>query len=172
MLKLACAFTLFLICCAPAFGQGASVARLRDVKSIYVAELGESEWAKVIREKLVRELAKRFKVVDTPAEADAVLGAAERAGTRNVDRQYANFKLEIATGSQVVISHSLAFSLRSKQRRALWSLKLDTANYHGQDEYHKALALAARVSGEVLKAFDQDGKRRANGARASPAVLK
>ena len=161
-LKLACACALLVICCAPAFGQAAGVARLRDVKSVYVAEMGKSVWAKAIRQELIGELAKRFKVVDAPAEADAVLDAAERAGTQNVDRQYQSLEhgMEARTGSQVVASRRLVFSLRSKQSRALWSLKLDPANYRGPDEAQRGRALADRVGSEMLKAFDKDSKRR------------
>ncbi len=160
-LKLACAFALLVVCSAPAFGQAAGVARLRDVKSVYVAEMGKSAWAKAIRQELIGELAKRFKVVDAPAEADAVLDAAEREGTQNVDRQYQSLEhdMEARTGSQVVNSRRLVFSLRSKQSRALWSLKLDPANYRGSSEAQRGRALAARVGGEMLKAFDKDTKR-------------
>lgn len=59
-------------------------------------------------------------MVYAPAEADAVLDAAEREGTQNVDRQYQSLvhDMEARTGSQVVASRRLVFGLRSKQSRA------------------------------------------------------
>src|SRR5205085_5475076 len=131
MLNLACAFALLALCSAPAFAQGGGVARLRDVRSVYVAESGKSEEAKAFRRELVNGLAKQFKVVDTPAEADAVLNAADKYGTKNVDRQYQDFNhdMEVRTGSAVVPSRRIEFRLQSKQNRALWSLKLDPNNY-------------------------------------------
>lgn len=161
MPKLICAIALLVLFSAPAFGHAQGPARLRDVRSVYVAELGKSEEAKAYRQQLVSELAKHFKVVDTPAEADAVLNAASKYGTQNVDKQYQDFgqDMEVRNGSQVVPSRRVVFSLRSKQNRALWSLKLDPSNYRGGDEAQRGRALAERVSREMLKAVEKDSKK-------------
>lgn len=164
MPKLVCAFALLALCSAPAYAQGGGVARLRDVRSVYVAQAGSSEEAKAFRREVVSELSKskHFKVVDAPAEADAVLNVVYEFGTKNVDWQYQDFNhdLETRTGSHVVPDRRVVFSLQSKQGHALWSLKLDPNNYYVKNDPQRGRAFADRVSRELLKAFEKDSRRR------------
>jgi hypothetical protein len=164
MLKLILACALL---CVSAFastpGQGNRAERLRDVNSVYVPEVGQTEKAKALRQEIVRKLSEsgRVKVVDTPGEADAVLSLSIKHGSKNVDWKYETFgDSTMQTSSRVVPSAEIMFRLHSQRRQSLWATRFDPESFHGKDEGQVARALGNRVSRELLKAIEKDGKRR------------
>src|SRR5712692_8575369 len=72
--------SLLLICFHATAGQTRKIERLREIQTIYVDKLGDSDGSKLIREKIINRLvgSKRVTVVNEPAQADVILtGAAE-----------------------------------------------------------------------------------------------
>ena len=164
MLNLIPAVALIFLAHAPGAEQNQKVVRLRDVSSVYVAELGKTEKAKALRQELIKGLSGsgRVRVVDTPAEADAVLSLSVRNGTKNVDQTFQTFGDGSGvwkTGSIVVPDTKIVFRLDSKQSRALWAVKLDYRRF-SRDDAKTARAMADRVSREFLKAFERESKSR------------
>ena len=97
----------------------------------------------------------------TSEEADAVLSASVRGGSKNVDRAYQPFGNEpMEVGSEVVPTEEIVFRLDSHQSRALWAVKLDARNLSGRDDRKTARTLANKVSRNFLKAFERAGKTR------------
>jgi len=163
MLKVVPAIALFFLTSAPGAEQSHKVERLGDVSSVYVAELGQTERAKALRQEIIRELngSKRVRVVDTPEEADAVLSASVKGGSKNVDRAYQPFGNEpMKIGSEVVPTEEIVFRLDSHQSRSLWAVKLDAQKFSGKDDKKSARMLANKVSRDFLKAFEKAGKAR------------
>ncbi len=148
----------------PAFAseQRSGVERLRQVNVIYVAELGQTEKAKALRQEIIKELAKAdfIRVVDTPEKADAVLTATVKHGSKNVDELSERFgEVGLQTGSQVVATEEILFRLDSAQKQTLWKAKFDSSSFSNPDEHRALRALAAKVSHSFQKALEKDGKK-------------
>jgi hypothetical protein len=154
---------MFCIFGTSALGRSTRVERLRNVSSVYIAGLGQTERAKALREKLTRELSEsgRIRVVDAPDEADAILSLSVRQGSKNVDSPFQSFAdPSIKTGSRVVPEAEIVFRLNNQQRQTLWAIKFDSENFRGKDDQLEVQALANNLSRELLKAIEKDRKRR------------
>src|SRR5262245_43913387 len=78
-------FVAIFLCLCGTLAAGQNIPTLKNVKKIYVAELGKQPESDMIREKIRLRLMKsgRFTVVDRPEDADATLTGA--AGLELVD---------------------------------------------------------------------------------------
>lgn len=163
MLKLVPVFALLFLISASATEQSSGVKRLREVGSIYVAEMGQTEKAKTLKQEIIKGLiaSKRIKVADTADEADAVLSVSVKHGSKNVDVTSQSFgDPTLKTGSKVVPIEELVFRLNTPENRDLWAAKFDSTSFSGDDEVQAARALANKVRREFLKAFVRDSKAR------------
>lgn len=164
MLQLIPAFAALLFLSPTlAVDQDSRVQRLRDVSTVYVAELGQTEKAKTLRQEIIRTLieSKRIRLADAPDEADAVLSVSVKNGSKNVDWAFESFgDPGMKTGSKVVHTAEIVLRLNSHQDRTLWAVKFDSWNSSGNDEKQAARALADTVSQKFLKAVERDRKKR------------
>jgi hypothetical protein len=164
MLNLFTTAALLLVVSAPATAteQKKGVERLRDVETVYVADLGQTEKAKALRQEIIKELtgAKRVRVVNTAEEADAVLSLKVENGTKNVDQQYQDIGHDnmIKTGSKVVPVSRYVFRLNSRQDKTLWAVRLDSDSFSGKSERGTATAIANKVSREFTRAVKRADK--------------
>src|SRR5687768_16750083 len=106
MARLLSAFAV-LVFLTPAFAwdQDSGVGRLRDVRTVYVAELGKTEKAKTLRQEIIKSLkeSERIRLTDAPERADAVLTMSIKNISKNVDWPYEAFgEPGVQTGSKVV----------------------------------------------------------------------
>ena len=146
---------------ALAVEQTKPVERLRQVRTVYVSDLGHSVKSKVLRQEIIKRLGQsnRISVASAPDNADAVLGVEIKYATKNVDQTLDTFSDSAATtGSRVIDTEQIVFRLLS-QSRALWSMKLDAESFSERTEDQAARALAHKVSREFLKAVERDGKK-------------
>jgi hypothetical protein len=163
MLRLIPAIAVLAFTPAFASEQRSGVERLREINVIYVAELGQTERAKTLRQEIIKELAKAdfVRVVDAPEKADAVLTATVKYGSKNVDQLGETFgKLGMTSGTKVVATEEILFRLDSAQKQTLWKAKFDPASFSNMDENRAVRALATKVSRTFQKAIERDGKRR------------
>jgi len=162
MLKLVTLFALFLNPALPV-DQDSRVGRLRDVKTVYVAELGQTENAKTLRLEIIKDLeeSKRIKLAQTPDEADAVLRLSVKHGTKNVDWPYQPFgEIGMQIGSKVVPTFQIVLTLNAHQNSTLWLVKFYSSGSADKDEQQAARTLANTVSRKLLKAMESDRKKR------------
>ena len=163
MLKLIPAFAALFLTSAVALAQSDRVERLRDVKSVYVTELGQTEKAKVLRQEIIRRLAEsqRIRVVDASDEADAVLSVSIRDSLKNVDEAFESFgDPGIKTSSKVLPTTEIVFRLSSHQNRTLWVARFSSESFTGKNERQSGRALASKLSRQFLKAVERDRQRR------------
>jgi hypothetical protein len=129
--------------------------RLQDVRSIYVDSFGTGEGADVIRSKIITRLVKagRFEVVQSAAQADAVLaGASQVSKTAHYS---ANANGEYANASGGTRYHATAgVQLIGKDRKILWAD--DTSN--GALSRSASSSLADRIVKDLLKAISKEEK--------------
>ena len=164
MAKLLSAFAV-LVFLTPAFAwdQDSGVGRLRDVRTVYVAELGKTDRAKTLRQEIIKSLkeSERFRLTDAADKADAVLTVSIKNISKNVDWPYEAFgEAGIQTGSKVVQTSEIVLSLNSHQQRSLWAAKFDSASFSGKTETHAARSLANAASKKLLKAVEKDRRKR------------
>jgi hypothetical protein len=162
MLKLVPIFAVLFLNPTLAADQDNRVGRLRDVNTVYVAELGQTVKAKNLRQEIMRRLveSKRIRLADAPDKADAVLNVSVTHRTRNVDWPYETFGDGMQIGSKVVNTAEIVLRLDAHQDRTLWSDKFDTGNSSAKNERQATRALANRVSLKFLQAVEKDRKRR------------
>ena len=162
MLKLVTIFAALFLNPIAGLDQDSRIGRLRDVNTVYVAELGQTDKAKTLRQEIIRGLveSKRIKLADTPDKADAVLSLSVRQGTKNVDWAYQTFGDGMQIGSRVVPNAEIVLRLDSLLDRTLWLVKFDSAGSAGQNETQAARALANTVNRKFLKAMESDRKKR------------
>lgn len=154
-----------VLCFMPALAseQRSGVDRLREISVIYVAELGQTEKAKTLRQEIIKEFAKsdRIRVVDSPEKAEAVLTATIKSGTKNVDVPVGAFGDPAwRMGSAVVPTQEIVFRLNSRQNRTLWAAKFDSGSFSGMSESQAVHALANKVNRTFQKAVARDSKKR------------
>lgn len=152
-----------VLCFAPALAseQHNGIARLREVRAIYVADLGQTEKAKTLRTEIINELAKsnRITVAETPDEADAVLSVSIKQVSKNVDHTYEEFgQPGLKTNSIVVATQEFVFRLDSREKRTLWSAKFDPGDFASPSGAKDARALANKVSRKFEQAVEKDRK--------------
>lgn len=152
-----------VLCFTPALAseQRNGIERLREIRAIYVADLGQTEKAKLLRTEIINELGRsnRITVAETPDEADAVLSVSIKHGTKNVDRSYEAFgEPGLKTTTTVVATQELVFRLDSSTKRTLWSAKFDPGNFSDANGTTAARALANKVSRTFQKAVEKDRK--------------
>jgi hypothetical protein len=115
--------------------------RLRDIHTVYVTNLGDSEGANLIREKLINELikSKRLQVTEAPDQADAVLSGA-------------------AVEEQVLVrgryDASLVLRLTTSQKMVLWTDDEKPSHFSRS----MSSSVAKRAIGSLLKAIKKDEK--------------
>lgn len=162
MPSLISAIALLAFTPALASEQRNGVERLREISVIYVAELGQTEKAKTLRQEIIKELAKSdfIRIVDAPEKADAVLTATIKHGSKNVDQLSESFgKPGMTTGSSVVPTEEILFRLDSRQHRTLWSARFDSQSFSYMDDNQAVHALANKVSRTFQKALEKDNKK-------------
>lgn len=162
MLRLIPAIAMLAFTPALASEQRSGAERLREINVIYVAELGQTERAKTLRQEIIKELAKSdfIRVVDAPEKADAVLTATVKRGTKNVDQPFQVFgDPSLKVGSTVIATEEIMFRLDSRQNRTLWSAKFDPASFSYMNENHALHALANKVTQTFQKAVEKDAKK-------------
>lgn len=162
MLRLILTIATLFVTTALAMGQSKGVERLRDVGSVYVQELGQTEKAKTLRQEIIKGLvkSKSITVVDAPDRADAVLSASVRHGSKNIDQTYEVFgEPGMKVGSTVVPTQEIVFSINSRLNLTLWAVKFDYGSFSGKTERQMTSDLANRVSQQFQKAVERDGKR-------------
>lgn len=153
-----------VLCLAPTLDseQRHGIERLREIRAIYVADLGQTEKARMLRQEIINEFAKsnRITVTATPDEADAVLSVSIKHGTKNIDYPYEEFgEPGLKRTTKIVATQQLVFRLNSRQNRTLWSARFDPANFGDTNETKSARSLANRVSRKFQKAVEKDGKQ-------------
>jgi len=161
MLKLLPAIALLSLAPAIASEQRNGIERLREVRAIYVADLAQTEKAKILRQEIISELARsnNIAVARTPAEADAVLALSIKHGSKNVDSTYEEFgQPGLKTNTKIVATQELVIRLNSRQNRTLWSAKFDLGNFADASETKSARALANKVGRTFQKAVEKDRK--------------
>ena len=162
MLRLIPAIAVLAFTPALASEQRSGVERLREINVIYVAELGQTEKAKALRQEIIKEFAKSdlVRVVDAPEKADAVLTATVKHGSKNVDQPFQVFgDPSLKIGTTVVATEEITFRLDSPENRTLWAAKFDPASFSYMDEHRAVRALANKVSRTFQKAVEKDGKK-------------
>ena len=161
MLKLIPIIATLFLNPALAPDQESRVGRLRDVRTVYVAELGQTVKAKTLRQEIIRSLieSKRIKLADAPEQADAVLSVSVERRTKNVDWPYESFGEGMQIGSRVVDVREVALRLNSHPDRTLWAVRFNPTD-SGNDEKKAARALANTVSRKFLKAVEKDRRKR------------
>ena len=163
MLKLVHVFALLFLISASTPEQSNGVKRLREVGNVYVAEMGQTEKAKTLRQQIIKELSasKRVRVANAPEEADAVLSVSVKRGSKNVDDPRQVFgDPTLRTGSKVIPTEEFVFRLNTPENRGLWTIKFDAASFSGKDETQTARALANKLLREFQKAFERDIRSR------------
>jgi hypothetical protein len=133
------------------------------VSNVYVAEMGQTERAKTLRQQIIKELSasKRVRIANAPEEADAVLSVKVKRGSKNVDEPHQTFgDPTLRTGSKVILTEEFVFRLNTSENRDLWTVKFDAASFYGKDETQRARVLANKLLREFQKAFERDIKRR------------
>lgn len=163
MLKLIPAIAVLCFTPALASEQRSGVDRLRDINVIYVAEFGQTERAKTLRQEVIKEFAKadHILVVDSPEKADAVLTATVKQSSKNIDRPITVFgDPQWRIGADVVTTQEIIFRLDSRQNRTLWAARFDPGSFSYLNENQAAHALANKVSRKFLKAVEKDTKAR------------
>lgn len=132
MLRLIPVIAVLAFTHALASEQRSGVERLREISVIYVAELGQTEKAKALRQEIIKEFAKSdfIRVVDAPEKADAVLTATTKQVSKNVDRPMEVFgEPGMKTGSTIVAAQEIQFRLDSRQHRNLWKAKFESDSF-------------------------------------------
>lgn len=111
---------LLMLCCV-GFAQS-PVTSLRDVKTIYVADLGQSDEAKQLREKLVTKLteSKLYAVTEQPETADATL-----TGTSSFSTDRRAVVVDGIGSSQSDYSATVLLKLSGQNKQLLWTSELD-----------------------------------------------
>ncbi len=162
MLKLVPIFAVLFLNPTLAPDQDSRVGRLRDVNTVYVAELGQTEKAKTLRQQIMRRLieSKRIRLADAPDKADAVLSVSVTHRTKNVDWPSDSFGEGLKIGSRVINSAEIVLRLNAHQDRTLWTDKFDAGSSSGDNEKQATRALAHTVSRKFLKAVEKDRKKR------------
>lgn len=176
MSKFIIACLIVCACAAGARAQAGGVQRLRDVARVYVPDWGQRENAKALRQEVVKRLGAsgRVRVVESRADADAVLDMSIREVSKNVDAAQLGADLTIKIGSEVVKSDVLVFQLSTRPGRTLWSERFDPVNFRGREKGHMGRAVGSRLGRDLLKAIEKDSKkqmRRRGGGTALPADL-
>jgi hypothetical protein len=154
---------LFSLTSVFAFEQTKPVERLRQVRTVYVADLGKTAMPQALRREIIKTIdqSKRVDIVNSPEQADAILDVAIKRGTKNVDRSLDVWDdPQLKTGSRVVDTEEMVFSLLSGQSRTLWSLKLDVESFAERNETEAVRVMARKISREFLKALERDAKKR------------
>jgi hypothetical protein len=161
MLKLIPAIAVLCFTPALASEQRSGVDRLRDISVIYVADFGQTERAKTLRQEIIKEFAKsdHILVVDSAEKADAVLTATVKRGSKNVDRPITVFNdPQWRIGADVVATQEIIFRLDSRQNRTLWAARFDLGSFSNLNQTQAAHALANKVGGKFMKAVAKDSK--------------
>ena len=163
MLRLIPAIAVLAFTPALASEQRNGVERLREVNVIYVADLGQTEKAKALREEIIKEFAKSdlIRIVDAPEKAEAVLTATVKHGSKNIDNPSEVFgEPGMKVGSIVVPTEEIVFRLNSRQHRTLWAAKFDPTKFSNMNETQAVRALASNVSQTFRNAVEKDSKKR------------
>lgn len=152
-----------VLCFTPALAseQRNGIERLRELRAVYVADLGQTAKAKTLRQEIINELARsnRIKVAATPDDADAVLSVSIKHGTKNIDHTYEEFgEPGLKTTTKIVATQELVFRLDSRQNRTLWSARFDPGSFGDTSETKSARALANKVSRKFQQAVEKDRK--------------
>ena len=131
-------FSILLVC-LPGFGQ---VEHLRDVKTIYVADLGTNDSARVLRARLVNRLAKskELRVTEDPERADARLTGIVEGRDRFVN-------------GTSLRRYDLVVKLLSRDKSVLWVK--DWKRVHDGGLFNADLE--DKIVRELLKAIKKDG---------------
>jgi len=163
MAKLFSAFAL-LVFLTPAFAmdQDGRVGRLRDVRTVYVAELGRTDRARSLREEIIKSLtaSQRIRLADDPEKADAVLSLRFKSVSKNVDSPYEAFgEPGLKTGSRVIQTSEVILTLSSHQDSKLWAARFASEGYPGTEKQAER-SLANTVSRRFLRAVEKDRRKR------------
>ena len=154
-----------VLCFAPALAseQRHGIERLRELRVVYVAELGQSDKARALRTEIINQLGRsnRITVAETPDEADAVLSVTIKHGTKNVDSTYEEFgQPGLKTTTRIVATEEFVFRLNSRQNRTLWSARFAPGNTSDASQTKSVRALANKVSRKFQQAVEKDRKVR------------
>jgi hypothetical protein len=125
--------------------QTKGIEHLRDVHTIYVDKLGESDASNMIREKIINRLvrSKRLTVVDDVTQADAILTGAAEA--------HESLRVSEGTGHTRHIS-SVAARLITQDKQILWVNETKTGKWRWSDDADEKLVK------ELLDAIKKDEK--------------
>ena len=162
MLRLVPVIAVLAFTPALASEQRSGVERLREISAIYVAELGQTEKSKALRQEIIKEFTKSdfIRMVDAPEKADAVLTATTKQVSKNVDRPMEVFgEPGMKTGSTIVAAQEIQFRLDSRQHRTLWKAKFESDSFSYLNENQAVRALANKVSQTFQKAVEKDIKK-------------
>ena len=118
MYRAAC--VIACLACSAFCGQDAS--SIEQVKRIYVGSFGDKAESGKLRDSLIAELGKhhRVTVVDTPAQADAILKASGEVWIKGYYSLNPRVR-EIGEGALPVYGGFLSVELTGKQAEPLWS---------------------------------------------------
>ncbi len=121
----------------------APVARIQDVRSIYVDSLGRDEGADTIRSKIITQLVKsgRFEVAIAPDNADAVL-----TGSGSLTKTYSSD----ANGSGDTSYHASAGVQLVVGGKIIWAE--DINNRYGWNPY-KGKSASGNLAERIVKAL-------------------
>ncbi|MEW6211183.1 MAG: hypothetical protein AB1631_22650 [Acidobacteriota bacterium] len=161
MLKTAFALPLLLqLVLAPA--QKADTERLRDIRTVFVADIGNGERARLLKEEIINQLAqsKRIKTAASADEADATLSITTSQSAKNMDRFLGSFgNEETRIGSEVKTVVKVSCQLATRRTPALWTLTMTSESYSSKSEKDARMDVARKLARELLKAIDQDRKK-------------
>jgi hypothetical protein len=143
-----------LILCFSVSAQSLTAQRLQHVHKIYVGDLGESDGAKVIREKIITELSKsdRIAVVMNPEKADAYITGL--AGVASTDRAaIVPYRGGYLGAAGTYYHASAVVRLVGADEKILWAQNADSNS--GKSV---STNVAEKVAKELLKAIKKDDK--------------
>lgn len=161
MLKTAFALPL-LLPLAIASAQNTAIERLRDVHTIYVADIGNGENARNFKEEIINQLAlsKRITIAASPDGADAILSLTISRATKNVDRVLGAFGNEDPRiGSEAKPVVKVSFQLANRRAHSFWTLTITSESYSDKSEKEARTSVAKKLMRELSKAIDQDEKK-------------
>lgn len=149
---------LMLLFAPSVLAQEKTISRLREVKTVYIDSLGDSEGAKLIREKLVNRLAmsNRISVTENRDEADAII-----TGIAQLDKIESG---SVHTNSQggsgsygTGYDATLVVRLITSDKRILWVSEAKPGKFFVSSV---SSSVADKVSKELLKAIQKDDKKK------------
>ena len=148
---------LCLLCSFMPLSAQSGVQRLQDIKRVYVGFFGDGDGADLVRNKIIGHLvkSKRIEVVENEDQADAILtGAAQVTKSKYYSATATTTSASANGGTKY---HATAgVRLLSQDSRILWAD--DTSN--GLLARSASSSLADKISKKLLKAIDEDGKRK------------